>query len=275
MTDLGTSSPPRPVPDREGPPALVAEGLTLAYDKREVVHGIDLPAPSGRVSVVVGANGCGKSTLLRGLGRLLAPVAGRVTLGGQDIGSMGHRRLAAVLGLLPQQPLAPDGITVGDLVGRGRYPHHGPFQRWTREDDRIVAHALAATGTHDLAHRRVEELSGGQRQRVWIAMALAQQPQVLLLDEPTTYLDMAHQVEVLELLRALNREHGTTVVMVLHELNMAARYADHLVVMSQGRILCEGTPAEVLTVAVLREAFDLDAVVVRDPVTGGPLVVPR
>jgi iron complex transport system ATP-binding protein len=253
---------------------LVAEGLHLAYDRREVVHGVDLAVPSGRVTVVVGANGCGKSTLLRGLGRLLRPTAGRVTLGGQDVASMGPRRLAAVLGLLPQQPLAPEGITVADLVGRGRYPHQGAFRRWTSQDTEVVAQALAATGVHDLAHRRVEELSGGQRQRVWIAMVLAQQPEVLLLDEPTTFLDVAHQVEVLDLLAGLNRERGATVVMVLHDLNLAARYADHLVVMGEGRILREGDPAEVLTVDSVREAFGLASVVVPDPVTGGPLVVP-
>lgn len=253
---------------------LVAEGLHLAYDRREVVHGVDLAVPSGRVTVVVGANGCGKSTLLRGLGRLLRPTAGRVTLGGQDVASMGPRRLAAVLGLLPQQPLAPEGITVADLVSRGRYPHQGAFRRWTSQDTEVVAQALAATGVHDLAHRRVEELSGGQRQRVWIAMVLAQQPEVLLLDEPTTFLDVAHQVEVLDLLAGLNRERGATVVMVLHDLNLAARYADHLVVMGEGRILREGDPGEVLTVDTVREAFGLASVVVPDPVTGGPLVVP-
>jgi iron complex transport system ATP-binding protein len=253
---------------------LVAEGLRLAYDRREVVHGVDLAVPTGRVTVVVGANGCGKSTLLRGLGRLLRPTAGRVTLGGRDVASMGPRRLAAVLGLLPQQPLAPEGITVADLVGRGRYPHQGAFRRWTTEDAEVVAQALAATGVHDLADRRVEELSGGQRQRVWIAMVLAQQPEVLLLDEPTTFLDVAHQVEVLDLLAGLNRERGATVVMVLHDLNLAARYADHLVVMGEGRILREGDPAEVLTVDTVREAFGLASVVVPDPVTGGPLVVP-
>ena len=255
-------------------PTLVAEGLTLAYDRREVVHGLDLRVPSGQVTVVVGANGCGKSTLLRGLGRLLRPVAGRVLLGGDDLGGLSTRQVAAVLGLLPQQPVAPEGITVGDLVGRGRYPHQGPFRRWTAEDAAIVAHALAVTGTHDLAARRMDELSGGQRQRVWIAMALAQQPGILLLDEPTTYLDVAHQVEVLELLASLNRERGTTVVMVLHDLNLAARYADHLVVMGEGRILREGRPGDVLTVGTVREAFGLESVVVPDPVTGGPLVVP-
>ena len=257
-----------------GPLPLVTESLHLGYDRRKVVQGVDLAVPTGRVTVVVGANGCGKSTLLRGLGRLLRPTSGRVTLGGEDIASMGARRLASVLGLLPQQPVAPEGITVGDLVGRGRYPHQGPFRRWTLDDTAVVARALAVTGTHDLADRRMEELSGGQRQRVWIAMTLAQQPDVLLLDEPTTYLDVAHQVDVLDLLAGLNRERGTTIVMVLHDLNLAARYADHLVVMGEGRVLREGRPAEVLTVESVREAFGLESVIVPDPVTGGPLMVP-
>ncbi|MGA9749845.1 MAG: ABC transporter ATP-binding protein [Nocardioides sp.] len=253
---------------------LTADTVHLGYDKREVVHGIDLDVPSGAVTVVVGANGCGKSTLLRGLGRLLKPTSGRVTLDGRDVSAIGTRRLAAELGLLPQQPVAPEGITVGDLVGRGRYPHQGPFRRWTSDDSAIVAHALAATGTHELADRRMDELSGGQRQRVWIAMALAQQTDVLLLDEPTTYLDVAHQIEVLDLLASVNRERGTTIVMVLHDLNLAARYADHLVVMTEGRVLTEGVPAQVLTEETVRAAFGLSCVVVPDPVTGGPLVVP-
>jgi iron complex transport system ATP-binding protein len=178
------------------------------------------------------------------------------------------------VGLLPQQPIAPEGISVRDLVGRGRYPHQGWFARWTAYDEQVVAEALAATSTAELADRPVEELSGGQRQRVWIAMALAQRPEVLLLDEPTTYLDIAHQVEVLDLLRTLNRSSGATVVMVLHDLNLAARYADHLVVMADGRIIREGAPRDCLTAEVVAEAFGLDAVVVDDPVAGTPLVVP-
>jgi ABC-type cobalamin/Fe3+-siderophores transport system ATPase subunit len=255
-------------------PRLAAEQVTLAYDRREVVHSLDLEVPAGRVTVVVGANGCGKSTLLRGLGRLLRPVGGRVVLGDDDLRTLSPRQVATVVGLLPQQPVAPEGITVADLVGRGRYPHQGVFARWTAEDERIVAHALAATGTDELTDRRMDELSGGQRQRVWIAMALAQQPRILLLDEPTTFLDVAHQIEVLDLLGGLNRERGTTVVMVLHDLNLAARYADHLVVMGQGTVLCQGDPADILTTDTVREAFGLDSVVVPDPVTGDPMVVP-
>jgi iron complex transport system ATP-binding protein len=253
---------------------LEATGLTLGYDDRRVVDGLDLVVPPGEVSVIVGANGSGKSTLLRGLGRLLKPVAGQVLLDGRDLRSLPTRTVARQVGLLPQQPITPEGISVRDLVGRGRYPHQGWFARWTAYDEQVVAEALAATSTAELADRPVEELSGGQRQRVWIAMALAQRPEVLLLDEPTTYLDIAHQVEVLDLLRALNRRSGATVVMVLHDLNLAARYADHLVVMADGRIIREGAPRDCLTVEVVAEAFGLDAVVVDDPVAGTPLVVP-
>jgi iron complex transport system ATP-binding protein len=261
-------------PTDQPAPRLTAESLVLSYDKRRVVHGLDLDVPSGDITVIVGANGCGKSTLLKGLGRLLRPTAGRVLLDGEDITRLSSRRVASVVGLLPQSPIAPEGIKVGDLVGRGRYPHQSVFARWNSDDDRIVAQALADTGTADLADRRVDELSGGQRQRVWIAMALAQQPRILLLDEPTTFLDVAHQIELLDLLADLNRRQGTTIVMVLHDLNLAARYADHLVVMGEGRLLTEGRPRDVLTVEAMRAAFGLQSVVVDDPVTGDPMVVP-
>jgi iron complex transport system ATP-binding protein len=253
---------------------LRAEGLTLAYGEREVVHDLTLDLADGRVTAIVGPNACGKSTLLRGLARLLPPLRGVVLLDGRPIGERSSRQVAQVLGILPQQPLAPEGVTVAELVGRGRSPHHGFFGRWTAQDDMVVAEALAVTGTADLADRRVEELSGGQRQRVWIAMALAQQTDVLLLDEPTTFLDVAHQVEVLDLLAHLNRARGTTVVMVLHDLNLAARYADILVVMSDGRVVATGEPAEVLDAGTVRQAFGLDCVVLPDPVTGTPMVVP-
>ncbi|WP_122817041.1 ABC transporter ATP-binding protein [Nocardioides pantholopis] len=254
--------------------SLRACGVQLAYDQRTVVHGVDLDVRAGEVTVIVGANGCGKSTLLRGLGRILKPVGGTVELDGEDLQRLRPRDVAAVLGLLPQQPVAPEGITVADLVGRGRHPHQGAFRRWSSTDSDAVAAALALTDTHELATRRVEELSGGQRQRVWVAMMLAQDPRIMLLDEPTTYLDIAHQVDVLDLLAELNETRGTTVVMVLHDLNLAARYAHHLVVMAQGRVLCEGPPAEVLDAEQIRAAFGLEARVIPDPVTGRPLVVP-
>lgn len=276
MTTLSRAprtAPTGPAPTA-APPRLVAEGLGLAYDGRRIVHDLDLEVPVGRTTVVVGANGCGKSTLLKGLGRLLRPAAGRVLLGDADLAALPSKEVAKVLGLLPQAPTAPEGILVGDLVARGRYPHQGVFGRHDSDDREVVARALAVTGTADLAGRRVEELSGGQRQRVWVAMVLAQDPRILLLDEPTTFLDLAHQVEVLDLLCDLNRERGTTVVMVLHELNLAVRYADHLVVMKEGRLLVQGDPRDVLSVETVREAFGLESVVVPDPVSGDPMVVP-
>ncbi|NKX93876.1 ABC transporter ATP-binding protein [Sanguibacter hominis ATCC BAA-789] len=253
---------------------LAAERLTLGYGDRKVVRDLTVTVPTGRVTVVVGANACGKSTLLRGLARLLAPSDGAVLLDGKDITSLATRDVARVLGLLPQSPIAPEGITVADLVGRGRYPHQGWFRQWTPDDDAAVADALTQTGVLDLAGRSVDELSGGQRQRVWIAMALAQRTDLLLLDEPTTFLDVAHQVEVLDLLADLNRDLGRTIVMVLHDLNLAARYADHLVAMKDGRIVAEGAPADVVTEETVAEVFGLASRVVPDPVSGTPMVVP-
>ncbi|GAA1389126.1 ABC transporter ATP-binding protein [Luteococcus peritonei] len=253
---------------------LQAQGLVLGYGERVVVDGLDVDIHPGRISVIVGANACGKSTLLRALSRLLAPQQGQVLLDGQDIAGLPTKQVARTLGLLPQSPLAPEGIVVADLVGRGRNPHQGILARWSEADDLAVAEALELTGTQDLAERCVDELSGGQRQRVWIAMALAQRTDLLLLDEPTTFLDLAHQVEVLDLLTDLNRRRGTTVVMVLHDLNLAARYADHLVAMRHGRIVAQGSPDEVLTDAVVEEVFGLDNRVLPDPLTGRPMVLP-
>ena len=255
-------------------PQLRAEGLSLGYDHISIIDDLDLDLMPGAITVIVGANASGKSTLLKGLARLLKPEAGQVTLGDRNIAALPGKKVATVVGLLPQQPIAPDGITVADLVGRGRYPHQGWFRQWSSTDDEIVADAMAATNTQELAARRLEDLSGGQRQRVWIAMALAQDPEILLLDEPTTFLDVTHQIEVLDLLLERNREHGTTVVMVLHDLNLAARYADHLVVMRAGRIVANGTPAETLTAEIVQHAFDLEARIVSDPVCGAPMVVP-
>jgi len=259
---------------RKPPRTLRTRGLSLAYDGQAVIRELDLEIPDGEVTVIVGANACGKSTLLRGIARLLRPDAGVVELDGRDIRSLPTKELARVLGILPQSPIAPEGITVSDLVGRGRYPHQGWFRQWSADDDRVVAEALAVTSTLEIAGRRVEQLSGGQRQRVWIAMALAQDPDILLLDEPTTFLDVAHQLEVLDLLLQLNRERRTTVVMVLHDLNLAARYADRLVLMARGEVLASGTPKEVITVQNMKEAFGLDARIVTDPVAGSPMVVP-
>lgn len=253
---------------------LRARELTLAYDDRTVVHDLELAVPDGRVTVIVGPNACGKSTTLRALGRLLKPKSGSVLLDGEELARIPTRKIAQSIGLLPQSPSAPEAITVADLVSRGRQPHQHWWQQWSEEDERAVTEAMARTDVTDLAERSVDELSGGQRQRVWIAMALAQETDLLLLDEPTTFLDIAHQVEVLDLVRRLNHDQGRTVVIVLHDLNQAARYADHLVAMKTGRIVAEGRPDEIVTAELVREVFGLESVVVPDPVTGSPLVVP-
>lgn len=258
----------------EGRHTLSAEDLALAYGERTVVDGLSVTLPAGRITMIVGANACGKSTLLRGLARLLKPSRGTVLLGGRDIHSRPAREVARTLGLLPQTPTAPDGITVADLVGRGRYPHQGWFRQWTPADDDAVAAALEATGTLDLAERNVDELSGGQRQRVWIAMALAQETEILLLDEPTTFLDVTHQIEVLDLITDLNRRSGTTVAIVLHDLNLAARYADHLIAMKSGAITAQGSPSDVVTEDLVRDVFGLESRIIADPVSGTPMVVP-
>jgi iron complex transport system ATP-binding protein len=253
---------------------LEARSLTLGYDAHDIVRELDVRIPEGRITMIVGANACGKSTLLRGLARLLRPRGGAVLLDGRSVHELPSRQVAQVLGLLPQTPVAPDGITVADLVGRGRYPHQGWFRRWNAADERAVTEALRATGTADLADRALEELSGGQRQRVWVAMALAQETDLLLLDEPTTFLDVTHQIEVLDLLTDLNRQRGTTIVMVLHDLNLAARYADELFAVKDGRLHSHGAPGDVVTEDTVREVFGMAARVVSDDVSGTPLVLP-
>ncbi|WP_295832388.1 ABC transporter ATP-binding protein [uncultured Microbacterium sp.] len=253
---------------------LTAESVTLGYGNRTIVDSLDLAVPPGRVTAIVGANACGKSTLLKAMARLLTPSAGQVLLDGRSIHRLPTKQVARVLGLLPQSPIAPDGIAVSDLVSRGRHPHQGALSRWTSTDDAAVARALEATDVTHLADRPVDELSGGQRQRVWIAMALAQETDVLLLDEPTTFLDISHQIDVLDLLTDLNRDRGTTVAMVLHDLNLAARYADHLVAMARGEVIAAGDPSDVLTEETVRRVFGLDSRVVPDPLTGRPMVIP-
>jgi iron complex transport system ATP-binding protein len=254
---------------------LRAQDLTLGYTDTDIVKGLDVEIPDGRITVIVGANACGKSTLLRGLARLLRPRTGAVILDGKSVQDMKSIDVAKVMGLLPQSPVAPDGISVGDLVGRGRYPHQGWFRRWNDQDDLAVAAALEATGTTELEDRNIAELSGGQRQRVWVAMALAQDTDLLLLDEPTTFLDINHQVELLDLLTDLNRESGKTIVIVLHDLNLACRYADHIIAMKRGTIVAEGPPTDVITAAVVTDVFGLACEVVPDPVSGTPMIVPR
>ena len=253
---------------------LVGQGLTVGYDDRIVIEGLDIEIPDAAVTTIIGPNGCGKSTLLRSMSRLLRPHEGVVLLDGADINHTKPNEVARKLGILPQNPVAPEGLTVADLVGRGRFPHQKWYQQASPEDEAAVASALEMTATTELADRQIDELSGGQRQRVWIAMTLAQGTDLLLLDEPTTYLDLTHSVDVLDLVYSLRTEHGKTIVMVLHDLNLAARYSDSLFVMTSGRIVAQGDPHEVITEQLLEEAFGLTARVIEDPVYGDPLIVP-
>ncbi|MEO6529834.1 MAG: ABC transporter ATP-binding protein [Specibacter sp.] len=253
---------------------LSGHGLDLGYDGRQISTGLEVVIPPGSFTAIIGPNACGKSTLLRALSRLLKPTAGDVLLEGRDIHSYKTRDVARRLALLPQQSSAPDGITVADLVARGRFPHQGLLRQFSAADKTKVAEAMAATGVTDLADRSVGELSGGQRQRVWLALALAQDTPVLLLDEPTTFLDISHQLEVLRLCRRLHRTGDYTLVTVLHDLALAFRFADHVIAMKGGRIVAQGPPGDIATPEVMREVYGIESVVIVDPATGGPLVVP-
>ncbi|MFF6861333.1 ABC transporter ATP-binding protein [Streptomyces ardesiacus] len=257
----------------DGAARLAARGVSVGYGTRSVIDGLDVAIPPGVITTIIGPNGCGKSTLLRTLSRLLRPTGGTVVLDGEDIAALRTRDVARKLGLLPQAPVAPEGLTVSDLVARGRHPHQSWLRQWSSDDADVVRRALAMTGVADLADRPVDSLSGGQRQRVWISMTLAQGTDLLLLDEPTTYLDLAHAVDVLDLVDDLH-ESGRTVVMVLHDLNLATRYSDNLVVMREGAVLAQGHPRDVITADLLHEAFGLRAKVIDDPVGDRPLIVP-
>jgi iron complex transport system ATP-binding protein len=252
---------------------LRADDVTLAYDRRVVVRGLSVDVPAGGFTAIVGPNACGKSTLLRALVRMLKPRAGAVLLDGSEISSLPTKHVARRVGLLPQSSAAPDGITVADLVARGRHPHQSLLRQWSRDDERAVREAMAHTRVDDLAERLVDELSGGQRQRVWLAMALAQETPLLLLDEPTTFLDIAHQMEVLDLCAELH-EQGRTLVAVLHDLNHACRYATHLIAMRDGAVVAQGDPAEIVDAALVESVFGLPCQVVPCPETGAPMVVP-
>ncbi|QUD83371.1 ABC transporter ATP-binding protein [Gordonia polyisoprenivorans] len=253
---------------------LSARDLVVGYDDRIVIDGLDVDIPDAAITTIIGPNGCGKSTLLRCLARLLPARSGVVRLDGTDITKIKPKTVARTLGILPQNPVAPEGLTVEDLVSRGRHPYQKWYQQASAEDEAAVALALELTSTTDLADRTLDALSGGQRQRVWIALALAQGTDLLLLDEPTTYLDLAHSLEVLDLVHSLKTEHGKTVVMVLHDLNLAVRYSDSLFVMNDGQLVRHGAPDEVITTELLDDAFGLRAQVVTDPVFGGPMIVP-
>lgn len=255
--------------------ALRADAITMAYEKLIVGEDLSVDIPDGEFTVILGPNACGKSTLLRALSRLLKPQAGTVYLDGKDIHQRRAKDVATRLGLLPQSAITPAGISVFDLVRRGRYPHQTILSRWSEDDERHVRHALDATHMTELAGRSVDELSGGQRQRAWVAMALAQQSPILLLDEPTTFLDISHQIALLDLFAELNVSSGRTIAAVLHDINHAARYAGHLIVMSEGRVVAQGPPAEVLTTELLADIFDIDATIIDHPFDGGPLIITK
>ncbi|MEW2516992.1 ABC transporter ATP-binding protein [Actinacidiphila alni] len=261
-----SSSPP-------GTARLRVESATIGYDKRIISEHLSVAIPDESFTVIVGPNACGKSTLLRSLSRLRKPSAGQVVLDGADINSYKTKEVARRVGLLPQASIAPDGITVADLVARGRYPHQGFIRQWTGDDEQAVLRAMRQTSVADLSGRLVDELSGGQRQRVWVAMALAQHTDIMLLDEPTTFLDITHQIELMELFTDLHHA-GNTLVAVLHDLNHAARYGTHLIAMKDGVVVAEGAPDEVVTAELVEEVFGLRCLVVPDPVAGSPQVVP-
>ncbi len=254
---------------------LEAGNITAGYDKKIIIDDVDIVIPSNKISVIIGANACGKSTLLKTLARLIVPASGKILLDGKEIKAFPPKQLAQLLGLLPQAPVVPEGITVADLVARGRFPYQTFLKGMGKKDYDAVEEALDIMGITELANRSVDELSGGQRQRVWIAMALAQQTDILLLDEPTTYLDITYQVEILDLLTDLNRKRGTTIVMVLHDINLSARYADHIFAVRNGKLVAQGAPSEVITEEMIQQVFGLSCTVIKDPVSGSPFIVPK
>lgn len=254
---------------------LRTENITLGYDAATVIKELDMDVPTGEILTIVGPNGCGKSTLLRALARLIKPHGGGVYLDGTEISRLPTREIAKKLGILPQNPDAPEGLTVRELTAQGRYPHQSILQQWSKKDERAVENALEITGMTGLADRPLDTLSGGQRQRAWISMALAQETDTLILDEPTTFLDMAYQLEVLQLLERLNRHESRTILMVLHDLNNAARFSHHMIALRSGRVFASGSPEEVMTPEVLREVFSIEADIITEPRTGTPLCIPH
>lgn len=254
---------------------LKGNNLVLSYENREIIHNIDITIPPNKISVIIGSNGCGKSTLLKSFARLLKPKSGNITINDKQLKEFHSKELAQILGLLPQSPIVPEGISVFDLVSRGRFPYQSFLKGSSNEDKKAVEDALKIMDIEELANRNVDELSGGQRQRVWIAMALAQQTDILLLDEPTTYLDISYQVEILDLLTDINKKHKTTIVMVLHDINLSARYADYIFAVSKGKLICEGTPSEVISEELIKKVFNLDCVVIQDPISRTPMIVPK
>lgn len=252
-----------------------AKKVMSGYDNKTIIKGIELEIPSNKISVIIGANGCGKSTLLKTLAKLIKPSAGEITLDGKAISKIPPKQLARVLGILPQSPVVPEGITVADLIGRGRFPHQSLLSGWSKKDYEAVAEAMEIMNITEFANHDIDELSGGQRQRVWIAMALAQQTDILFLDEPTTFLDITYQVEILDLLTDLNRRYGTTIVMVLHDINLSARYADYIFALQEGKLVAEGEPSDIITDTLVKDIFGLNCTVIQDPISATPLVVPK
>ena len=253
---------------------LQTKNLHAGYEQKLILNDVNISIPQNKISIIIGANGCGKSTLLKTMARLIKPARGEVVLDGKSIHQMPPKQLAKTLGLLPQSPVVPEGISVADLVGRGRFPHQTLFGSWSKKDYEAVAEALEMMNITEFADRNIDELSGGQRQRVWIAMALAQQTDILFLDEPTTYLDITYQVEILDLLTDLNKKYGTTIVMVLHDINLSARYADYLFTMKEGQLIAEGAPKDIVTSELIKETFNLECAVITDPVSHTPLILP-
>ncbi|MQA11643.1 MAG: ATP-binding cassette domain-containing protein [Pseudonocardiaceae bacterium] len=277
MSETPTSGTPTsgtPTSIAAGASPVELQAVTLGYGREPVSTYLDLAIPSGELTMVIGPNGCGKSTALRAMARLLPPRAGTVLLDGRDIKELSTRQVARRLGLLPQQSIAPDGIRVAELVARGRHPHQGPFRQWSETDETAVAEAMERTGVTPYSSLPVDQLSGGQRQRVWIAMVLAQETPLLLLDEPTTFLDLTHQLEVLDLCQHLTHDGDRTIAAVMHDLDHACRYADHLIAMRNGTVIAAGPPAEIVTTELIRDVFDVEAMIIRDPVSATPLVIP-
>lgn len=254
---------------------LTAEHIDAGYNHKTILSDVSVTIPKNKISVILGANGCGKSTLLKTFARLLTPQNGQIILDGRAVPEIPSRQMAKILGLLPQSPVVPDGIKVMDLVSRGRFPYRQFLKSMTKEDFAAVEEAMEIMGITELADRAVDELSGGQRQRVWIALALAQQTDILLLDEPTTFLDIAYQIEILDMLTDLNRKHKTTIVMVLHDINLSARYADYLFAMKKGKLVAEGTPDKIITPELMNEVYGLACDVITDPVSHSPMILPK
>lgn len=254
---------------------LEAQSLTLSYGENYIIENLDLEIPEGKITVLVGANGCGKSTLLRSLARLLKPKSGGILLEGDLVGSLSTKEVAKRLAILPQGPVAPEGLTVLQLIKQGRYPHQSWLKQWSKEDEKIVQQALEATRMQEFSERAVDSLSGGQRQRAWIAMTLAQKTNIILLDEPTTYLDMTHQIEILDLLFDLNEQENRTVVMVLHDLNLACRYAHHIVAIRDKKIYAQGKPENIVNTGMVRDVFQMNCDIKEDPLFGTPMCIPH